>query len=369
MGWSVHFHSVRKEWAVIDDNMKLVIPVYYFLKARKGERYAQNSLKAYATDLMHLYRFLNKRGLDITTMESSDIEDFKEWLMFPRELRDSFDSSILVLNKKAAITGSSWNRILSTLEEYITWLHIRNTPLSKSIMKLTHLREQKRKGKGRRKGKKGLLKVNDMEKQPEYIPPDKRNEIRGHLAERDQLIFDFFYFSGMRIGEALSFRVSSFTPKSFSGSIADIELEDSLEERLDLQTKTGGRTLYLPTPLYQRLLQYRLYKRGRTKSDRLFVTTRNCGKSSKGSPLAPDTFRKNLKRACEKCGASYTPHDLRHTLATDILRATNDISLAQDILGHKSLDTTKKYVHPQDEDIAHDLGGVYTSLYSKLMED
>jgi integrase/recombinase XerD len=50
-----------------------------------------------------------------------------------------------------------------------------------------------------------------------------------------------------------------------------------------------------------------------------------------------------------------TPHTLRHTFATDLLRATNNIAKVQKSLGHADISTTMIYTHIVDEELENDL--------------
>ena len=50
-----------------------------------------------------------------------------------------------------------------------------------------------------------------------------------------------------------------------------------------------------------------------------------------------------------------TPHTLRHTFATDLLRGTKNIRLMQKALGHASLATTMIYTHVADEELENAL--------------
>lgn len=45
-------------------------------------------------------------------------------------------------------------------------------------------------------------------------------------------------------------------------------------------------------------------------------------------------------------------HDLRHTFATRMLRATGNLKLVSRLLGHESIETTMRYAHVLDDDLA-----------------
>ena len=51
-----------------------------------------------------------------------------------------------------------------------------------------------------------------------------------------------------------------------------------------------------------------------------------------------------------------SPHVLRHTFATDMLRAGADLVLVSELLGHGSLEATRTYTRPTDEDRARAVG-------------
>jgi len=50
-------------------------------------------------------------------------------------------------------------------------------------------------------------------------------------------------------------------------------------------------------------------------------------------------------------------HDLRHTFATRLLRRTGNIKLVSRLLGHTKVETTSRYAHVLDSDMAHALQG------------
>ena len=62
-------------------------------------------------------------------------------------------------------------------------------------------------------------------------------------------------------------------------------------------------------------------------------------------PLCGRWLRKWVKTLGEKAGINKNlhPHIFRHTLACDLLRATNSLKVVQDTLGHENISTTTVY--------------------------
>ena len=52
-------------------------------------------------------------------------------------------------------------------------------------------------------------------------------------------------------------------------------------------------------------------------------------------------------------------YSARHTFGTDLLERTGNIKLVQEALGHESVTTTQRYVHPDKSEMAGD-GGTKT---------
>ena len=78
------------------------------------------------------------------------------------------------------------------------------------------------------------------------------------------------------------------------------------------------------------------------------------------SPLAKeghitrDSFYKHLKNIAAQAGISptrITPHVLRHSFATQLLRHKADLRSVQKILGHENISTTEIYTHIIPEDL------------------
>lgn len=73
-----------------------------------------------------------------------------------------------------------------------------------------------------------------------------------------------------------------------------------------------------------------------------------------GSSLTPNAVRYHVRRLSEASHIAkrISPHILRHTAATRLLRSGASLPLVQAVLRHADIKTTTGYLHPTDADIA-----------------
>lgn len=76
-----------------------------------------------------------------------------------------------------------------------------------------------------------------------------------------------------------------------------------------------------------------------------------------GSKVNARYVREMVKRYAEKAGVQewekVSPHTLRHTFATDLLRETGNVEIVRKALGHANISTTMIYTHLTDNDVQH----------------
>jgi site-specific recombinase XerD len=147
---------------------------------------------------------------------------------------------------------------------------------------------------------------------------------------RNRCVLGLLYEGGLRIDEALSLK-----PR-------DVVL---LEKRVEILRGKGGRprTAYFRTDELALLIER--WKKVRPRSEYLFCTIRSA--NGKGSKLSARNFRFSFKRYCKQAGLPswVSPHILRHTFATELLKSGANLRVVQIALGHSSVATTEIYTH------------------------
>ncbi|MGH2414193.1 MAG: tyrosine-type recombinase/integrase [Microcystaceae cyanobacterium] len=86
--------------------------------------------------------------------------------------------------------------------------------------------------------------------------------------------------------------------------------------------------------------------------DYVFV---NCWSEPLGAPLKKDNVNRLFRQLALKTGIKAYPHLLRHTHATELIRAGWDMAYVQKRLGHADVQTTiNTYAHLTDRDLAEE---------------
>ena len=142
---------------------------------------------------------------------------------------------------------------------------------------------------------------------------------------KHRMIFMTAYSGGLRLNEALHLKVS------------DID-----SERMTIRIEQGKGNKDRYTVLSQRLLaELRVYWRSWRPSHWLFPASQDSTRA-----ISEDSLQKVFKeaKARAKIGKSGSTHMLRHAFATHSLEAGTDVRTIQVLLGHKSLQTTSRYL-------------------------
>jgi len=126
--------------------------------------------------------------------------------------------------------------------------------------------------------------------------------------------------------------------------VAAITLDDlDLENAQMLVHGKGAKQRVVPlTPLVVEAIREYLHCRPHTESQHLFVSRVG------GHPLHARVAGRMLQHVLQRAGLGeehITPHRLRHTFATHLIRNGVDVKTVQELLGHADLQTTARYLH------------------------
>jgi integrase/recombinase XerD len=149
-------------------------------------------------------------------------------------------------------------------------------------------------------------------------------------AVRDRAMLELAYATGLRVSELTGLTLES------------VDLEEDLVRCMG----KGSRERIVPFGGQARaaLVRYLEAARGsflRGRSERALFLTRF------GRPFTRMGYWKLLRDAARAAGLTVriSPHTLRHSCATHLLEGGCDLRVVQEILGHRSIETTRIYTH------------------------
>lgn len=148
-------------------------------------------------------------------------------------------------------------------------------------------------------------------------------------AKRDYAILSLFLGTGIRVSECIGINLSDV----------------NLEENAFLVTRKGGNqvVLYYPAEVATALGEY-IEERNEIEAlpgheDALFLSLQK----RRITQRAVQNLVKKYAMVAAPLKPKISPHKLRSTFATNLYNATGDIYLVADVLGHSSVDTTRKH--------------------------
>jgi integrase/recombinase XerD len=158
---------------------------------------------------------------------------------------------------------------------------------------------------------------------PEVLSKDEvARLIEAARTEKSHFIVELLYSTGLRVSELVNLKR------------ADLEPERNMAWVREGKGKKD-RMILLPQALVKELTG---------QQEGVYVLGGN-------EPMNVRTIQGIIRRTAKRAGIQkhVTPHTLRHSFATHLLEAGNDIRIIQELLGHSNLQTTQIYTHVSQE--------------------
>ncbi|MBL7935656.1 MAG: tyrosine-type recombinase/integrase [Bacteroidia bacterium] len=262
------------------------------------KKYSAHTITSYKNDISQFFTFINPQEESLTVSEVN-YQQIRSWV-----------ASLI----KDKITARSVNRKLSSLKSFFKYLQrqqiIKNNPMAKISGPKTPKR----------------LPVFVDEHQMEDLFSDVNFE-EGFNGQRDRLVLDLFYQTGIRRSELTHLKE------------VDLDLFNSTIKVLGKRNKE--RIIPISLALKRNLESYLQVKQELNLSNPMLLV------SEKGHTLSEQAVYNSVKKYLSQVTTiqKKSPHVLRHTFATHLLNNGADINAVKDLLGHANLSATQVYTH------------------------
>ena len=263
-----------------------------FIKTEK--RLSSHTVKSYSSDLKQFSKYLSKECNINSDINQVTFQIIRSWIVF------------LLENN---INPRSVNRKISVLKSYYKFL------LQEGILSYNPMIK--------------IISPKTSKRLPSFVDKDDIQNLldkvkfeNNYIGNRDRLIIEFFYVTGIRLSELINIKIS------------DIDFNNNYIKVLGKRNKE--RLIPLSNNMTNKLKNY---VNENDISEYLF---NNKGKKMY-SKLVYRLVKKhlNLVSSIDNKG----PHVLRHTFATHMLNNGADINAIKELLGHSNLNATQVYTH------------------------
>jgi site-specific recombinase XerD len=285
--------------------------------------------------LVKYRRFLKRRNYSTHTIKTymNTLEHFRRWLPLPwEEVTSQEISAYLDFLLAQGLTPKTINCRLDSVRGFY---HFRNREAGTQIPNPV---------------KRGLT-LRLPRPLPRFLK-DEEVEIffRSLKGLRDRALFMLMLRCGLRVEE-----------------VAHLHLKDLDQAQRRILVRQGkgnkDRVVYVSNDADRALRDY-LKSRSASKIQEIFLVNKG---TCKGKPISVRGIQKRMEYYARKTGLDVSCHQLRHTMATQLLNADADLVTIQDLLGHARIKTTQRYAKISNVKVQRDYYKAMDAILQKLV--
>lgn len=262
------------------------------------KNYSLYTVENYCSDIEQFLDYIEAENIDFKKVEYSDL---RFYLMYLKDEKCENNSSI--------------DRKLSALRGFYKFLANEGVIQNNVFSLMSGLKKEKKLPR--------YFEYNELEELFNV------SDLKTPLGQRDRLILEMLYGTGVRVGELVAIKVSDIDLGSRTILILGkgnkerrVTYGEYCDEILKLYLNDGYQRLNIKNTLY------------------LFLNNRGEVITERGVRYVLDQIIKNTS-----LNKSISPHVLRHSFATHLLNEGCDLLTVQKLLGHESISATQIYTH------------------------
>ena len=184
---------------------------------------------------------------------------------------------------------------------------------------------------------------------PKYLKESEVTKLLTTIkSKRDRAMFLLMLRCGLRVEEVAQ----------LTRSTVDLD-----HRTLMVINGKGGkdRMVYISDDAAQALSAYLKIRSG-SRYKQIFLVEKG---TYKGKPISIRGIQKRMEYYATKTGLKVSCHQLRHTMATQMLNAEADLVTIQDLLGHSSITTTQRYCKVSNVKVRRDYFKAISAVVKK----
>jgi len=298
-----------------------------------------NTVLAAGFDLKVFFTVVGKDPAGVTTADVLGFITAQRSVGDPKVIR--------LVDGESGLSARTIKRRLSSLSSMYAFLVARGDVDSNPVPSGLPTR------RSRRRGRRGVPLIRAARTLPRIVAPDEVDALLAACRRlRDRAMFEAMVFGGLRRCEVLGLRLGDLD--AARRQVFIVEGKGGHQRRIPISKRwfaTVGDYLRVERPV-------------EAMTDRVFVVLKG---RRRGEPLSFEGLNQVFVSARERAGLRrITCHELRHTCFTRLREAGMELEALQAQAGHRSIETTRLYVHLANEWLAAEYHQAMTVIDADL---